>query len=389
LAFDTAAAVDLTQNWTAVSGNEVAPGIINLGGITFDPLYTIEPEHTGSIVRLFFTIRECAEGQQTVLCTEQLWDDFDGWATGCCGNFTCCARGNVNCDPQITPGDALCVFWRAILGEFQPECLCECSEQSADVNCDGEISPGDALCIFWKFILQEWQDGCQCLPTTMIKTQPAVSQILKGSLVAKEGIVQVPLIVEKPQNLDAFSLRLSYPLEGWDFIKVVPTQATRDWIILDGVEVRDGIISLGGFSTEPVASEGQVLIAELKFKAKTVYQDALSFELIDATDDLAGVPFRQSAVASFQVPKVYALHQNYPNPFNPRTEITFDLLESGKVILIVYNVLGQVMEVLIDSQMEAGSHAVRWNGEDASSGVYFYRLETEGLTATKKMVLLR
>ncbi|MFQ6091189.1 MAG: hypothetical protein ACE5OR_00650, partial [bacterium] len=61
--------------------------------------------------------------------------------------------GDVNCDGQITPGDALCAFWRYILGHFQSECECEYSEMTAGINCDGQITPGDALCIVWRYIL--------------------------------------------------------------------------------------------------------------------------------------------------------------------------------------------------------------------------------------------
>lgn len=89
----------------------------------------------------------------------------------CQGNWTStpvgveeCERGDVNCDMTLTPGDALCAFWRSILGSFQEECECECSELAADINCDGAITPGDALCIFWRSILGEWQEECQCSP---------------------------------------------------------------------------------------------------------------------------------------------------------------------------------------------------------------------------------
>jgi len=71
-------------------------------------------------------------------------------------------KGDVNCDGNITPGDALCAFWRSILGSFQDECQCDESEQAADVNCDGTITPGDALCIFWFSITGVWSEECQC-----------------------------------------------------------------------------------------------------------------------------------------------------------------------------------------------------------------------------------
>ena len=59
-----------------------------------------------------------------------------------------CILGDVNCDGNVTPGDALCAFWRSILGSFDVECLCVCSDQASEINCDGNITPGDALCIF-------------------------------------------------------------------------------------------------------------------------------------------------------------------------------------------------------------------------------------------------
>ena len=89
------------------------------------------------------------------------------------------------------------------------------------------------------------------------------------------------------------------------------------------------------------------------------------------------------------VPTSYSLTQNYPNPFNPETEIAFSLPENAKVTLMVYNVLGQVMEVLVDSQLEAGHHVVQWNGENAVSGVYFYNLAANNFNATKRMVLMK
>jgi hypothetical protein len=81
-----------------------------------------------------------------------------------CGDACECLRGDVNCDGSITPGDALCTFWRAILGSFQIDCQCQCSEQAGEINCDGQITPGDALCIFWRSILGEWQEECRCTP---------------------------------------------------------------------------------------------------------------------------------------------------------------------------------------------------------------------------------
>ena len=97
------------------------------------------------------------------------------------------------------------------------------------------------------------------------------------------------------------------------------------------------------------------------------------------------------------LPAEYHLSQNYPNPFNPETEIEFGLPEATKVNLTVYNALGQVMDVLIDSELQAGYHTVTWSGQGAASGIYFYRFTAGGTSRqsrgefsnTKRMLLLK
>jgi len=94
------------------------------------------------------------------------------------------------------------------------------------------------------------------------------------------------------------------------------------------------------------------------------------------------------------IPDTYALRQNYPNPFNPVTTISYDLVNDGFVTLKVYNMLGQEVANLVNLDMKAGVHAVRWNGtgltgHPVSSGVYFYILSTDQFTSVKKMVFMK
>jgi hypothetical protein len=89
------------------------------------------------------------------------------------------------------------------------------------------------------------------------------------------------------------------------------------------------------------------------------------------------------------------LEQNYPNPFNPQTTIAFSLKQRGRVRVDVYNVAGQLVKTLLNESRAAGSYTdVRWDGRDArsqtvASGVYFYKLVTDGFSQTRKMVLLK
>jgi len=89
------------------------------------------------------------------------------------------------------------------------------------------------------------------------------------------------------------------------------------------------------------------------------------------------------------MPVTYALSQNFPNPFNPMTTITFNLPVASHVTLEIYNVIGQNVATVVDGLHDAGSHSYEWGGSALSSGVYFYRLDAEDYTATKKMILLK
>jgi hypothetical protein len=93
-------------------------------------------------------------------------------------------------------------------------------------------------------------------------------------------------------------------------------------------------------------------------------------------------------------PDRFALSQNYPNPFNPITFIDYSLPQAAQVRVEVFNVLGQSVRTLLDSERRAGLHTVAWDGTNdhgapVASGVYIYRVSAGDQHASKKMVLLR
>jgi len=94
------------------------------------------------------------------------------------------------------------------------------------------------------------------------------------------------------------------------------------------------------------------------------------------------------------IPTDFVLNQNYPNPFNPSTTIEYSLPTRSRVNISVYNILGRKVTTLINENQSAGNHSVTWNGannqnQQVSSGIYFYRIETNDFTTTKKMTLLK
>ena len=93
-------------------------------------------------------------------------------------------------------------------------------------------------------------------------------------------------------------------------------------------------------------------------------------------------------------PEDFKLFNAYPNPFNPSTIISFALPEKSQVSLIIYDLAGRNVKTLFSGEKPRGLHRFRWNADDnrgvrVSSGVYFYRLRSDGFTATGKVAYIR
>jgi len=92
---------------------------------------------------------------------------------------------------------------------------------------------------------------------------------------------------------------------------------------------------------------------------------------------------------AMELPGRATLHQNYPNPFNPSTQISYDLAEASHVRLEVYDMSGRRIAQLVNEVRSAGQHTVAFDATGLASGVYFYRIEADGLTVTRKMTLMK
>ena len=89
------------------------------------------------------------------------------------------------------------------------------------------------------------------------------------------------------------------------------------------------------------------------------------------------------------VPESPVLFQNYPNPFNPTTTIEFNIPQREKVLIEVFDVLGQKVKTLLNTEIEKRKHKINFNATGLPSGIYFYRFNTGSNSITKKMVYLR
>jgi hypothetical protein len=127
-------------------------------------------------------------------------------------------------------------------------------------------------------------------------------------------------------------------------------------------------------------------------RIRIIARDGAGLAMFDDSGDFA----IQTATPVPEVPGIerFSLHQNVPNPFNPATRIAFDVPHKSRVKISVYDAAGKLVGVLADRVFETGRREVVWDGRDAfgksaASGVYFCRMNADGFTATRKIVLLR
>ncbi|MBN2570832.1 MAG: T9SS type A sorting domain-containing protein [Ignavibacteriales bacterium] len=115
-----------------------------------------------------------------------------------------------------------------------------------------------------------------------------------------------------------------------------------------------------------------------------IYSGSILLDNLGICNDvLSLIDHKNEQVNEFQ------LFQNYPNPFNPTTMIKYSIAIEGLVELKIYNILGEEITTLINENKNAGNYSIEFNGQDLSSGVYFYRIKSGKFTEIKKMILMK
>jgi len=159
-----------------------------------------------------------------------------------------------------------------------------------------------------------------------------------------------------------------------------------------------GIDLMGGIDPPVVFSyRGYFLSAN---QSGTIAAEIAGFEsnalTTNALTQTFGAVTSVRRVGSGDLPGSFSLFANYPNPFNPATEIRYRLSQTdgSATVLRIYNLLGQEIRTLVNQVQSAGVYAVTWDGKDnlgrsVSSGVYIYRLQANGLTQSRKMLLVK
>ncbi len=305
------------------------------------------------------------------------------------GTFWVDMFGDCNLDMDVDVGDIISIV-HYILGEIT---FGTRQKQTADANQDSLINVADLVAMI-DMILDRWMGPSPSMyagPMANVKLDYA--DLLAGSSDEVEVLADLEVPVAGAQ------LQIEYDPAQVTF--QVPRLAERSDHFL--VEYRDdgnGKLNLlmYNFSNRPIpVGEGSIISLPAILSPYASDDVKIQLKQVMLADEKAVlIPVGDGAPS---IPVAFELDQNYPNPFNPSTTIGFSLpVQSGggylPTTLRVYNVLGQMVRVLVDEPMAAGSHEIIWDGKDdqgsrVASGIYFYKLRSGDYEDTKKMVLMK
>ena len=209
----------------------------------------------------------------------------------------------------------------------------------------------------------DWQSATAVYPTSpLTNVNIYVTRISGGNMVATyfKGTVTLD---NKPVK-DA----VVYALLGGTCKNFGITDSKGDFVI-NSIPVGNYILGIHRVGANAIEVPVSVTISGL---------EGLSYNITTAQPKKENITVRS-----------YKLTQNYPNPFNPVTTIKYDLPKPGNVKLSVYNTAGQLVAVLVNELQTNGSYSVEFDASNLASGIYFYRLDANGFSDTKKMILVK
>jgi hypothetical protein len=147
--------------------------------------------------------------------------------------------------------------------------------------------------------------------------------------------------------------------------------------------------------TIPGAGNG-IFTISVYFASETMLDNVINLTSNDPTHSTQVVALHVETVGNEDehTVAVTRLEGNYPNPFSPNTTIRYSVKEQGNLQIHIYNTKGQLVKTLVNNNTKAGNFTAVWNGTDdngirVSSGIYFYRMQTAGVTQTRKMMLMK
>ena len=303
------------------------------------------------------------------------------------------AYGDVDFNGQIQAYDASLIL-KHMTGADTLVCQ---DSVNADVTANGFLSSLDA-----SVLLQYGVGLIDELPADINSTNEQLPGPVLQTVSEVGGVFRIPLnISQSDSNIFSFEGQIIYDAAALEFEATNWTEA-NGWIMKSEL-VKPGLIKVAGASGG--AGFIQNNIGSLKFRISENYTGDSTEVKIDRwrwnekpkIADVDKIVLSQTILninPAENLPQAFQLKDNFPNPFNPKTTIAYGLPSERSVRIEVINIRGKLVATLIDKSQDAGWYSIQWNGCDnngvrVSSGVYFYRLKTEGFESINKMLLVK
>ncbi|WP_340106252.1 right-handed parallel beta-helix repeat-containing protein [Rhodohalobacter sp. 8-1] len=296
--------------------------------------------------------------------------------------------GDVSEEGSVTAFDGSLIL-QFVVGDLE---LAESQQTAADVTGDGDITAFDA-----SNVLQYVVGAIGGFPGAGKAPSFAPEDLFELNTQISDA--SFDLIIQSKGALPLYSGQISLDYDDTRFtsVELIGTTETTEWS--DRIRAEDGTVTAAVAGVEPSVTMGDLVHLRFHFDESFAGSPGdfditdLKLNEIDLTE--AANQVATSTMDELNLPEAFSLEQNYPNPFNPATNIQYQLPESGKVTVSVFNSIGQQVALLANRENRpAGIYTVSWDAGSAASGVYFYRIEVAGESGAtfmdvKKMTLIK
>lgn len=303
---------------------------------------------------------------------------------------------------------------------------------AADVSADGIVNSIDALNVQQRFvgmipgyiagdwvqtsdtvqfngnsIMKDLQGLCygdvnRSYIPPMVRNQPSLNILQYEEIIMNDGeIINIPVRLESNAQIGALSMILNYDEELLDIKEIVMNNDNSNLIY----NAKNGELRISWFDISPLnMNAGDILFTVncelLTNNINDLLLNEVLFE-VDGNSVISDSKGDKISNLNISIPKLqisaeqkyneFTLNNNYPNPFSNTTEISYTIPYQGKVKLQVYNLLGEIVDVLIDHNQNAGNYKFTFDGSKLNSGIYYYTLELSTSNnhwmKTKKMMI--
>ncbi|RJP72298.1 MAG: T9SS C-terminal target domain-containing protein [Ignavibacteriales bacterium] len=351
-----------------------------------------EINYSGVLFTLTFEVAAETDGFATVEGLASDWvnngtiplEIFNGTITYTSNLNLSLVKGDANLNGEVEEGDCL-----AIANHVSGITLTNQAYLNANVNKDNRVDGLDAADILFYINYHIWPASAS----------PALADLTFATAsIDQEGLLRFPITLYNCSNVRSIEVELSYDESKIDFRNFRQLMQGEGYYV-EAKSVETGKTKL--FFTSAENSNGTLVPAELYFNLKSNDNTA---GLISSSYSVNGATSKQGPAygsntitgvdAAKEIPVSFYVEQNYPNPFNPSTTIKYALPHTSYVTVKIYDILGRLVNTLVNSEMPAGIHKVVWNGDDSKgakvvSGPYFYQINSGSQIISKKMLLVK